>query len=80
MEGNADNLRLMKLVIEFDAANEARALPILLRHSAGIVLRERTYVLEEASAQALSAAGIRFVEFGSAERAPTLLELSGERV
>ena len=70
----------MKSVIEFDAANEARALPILLRHSSGVVLRDRTYVVEEAAARALSAAGIRFIEIGSAESAPTLSELAGERV
>jgi len=60
----------MKLVIEFDAANEARALPILLRHSPGMALSGRTYVVEEAAGQALRASGIRFAEIGSEESAP----------
>jgi hypothetical protein len=70
----------MKLVIAFDAANEARALPILLRQSPGMVLRERTYVIEESAARELSSAGIAFTEIGSEECAPTLSELAGERV
>ena len=70
----------LKLVIEFDAANEARALPILLRHSPGMALRGRTYVVGEAAVQTLRASGIRFAGIGSEEGAPTLSELAGERV
>jgi hypothetical protein len=34
-----------KHAVRFSKKEEARALPILLRHSSGIVLRDRTYVL-----------------------------------
>jgi hypothetical protein len=70
----------MKQVIEFDTSNEARALPILLRHSPGVALHGRTYVVEESAARELSASGIHFTEIGSKESAPALSELSGERV
>ena len=37
----------MKAVIQFTKPEEVRALPILLRHSAGTILPNRTYVLDE---------------------------------
>ena len=37
----------MKAVIQFTKPEEARALPLLLRHSPGTVLPNRTYVLDE---------------------------------
>ena len=70
----------MKLVIEFDEANETKALPILVRHSPGMVLPRRIYVIEEAAVRALSAVGIEFKKISSEDNAPTLSELAGERV
>ncbi len=70
----------MKLLIEFDVSNETRALPILLRHSPGVALRGRTYLVEETAVRTLSASGICFTELGSEESAPTLSEVAGERV
>lgn len=52
----------MKIVIQFSAREEAKALPILLRHSAGMILHERTYVLSEEAVRALREAGVRFTE------------------
>jgi hypothetical protein len=52
----------MKVVIRMSAKQEARALPILLRHSLGTVLPDRTYVISGEAAKALRAAGVRFTE------------------
>ena len=54
----------MKVVIRLSAKQEAKALPILLRHSPGAVLPDRTYVISEGAAKALHDAGIEFAELG----------------
>jgi hypothetical protein len=71
----------MKVVIQFSAREEERALPILLRHSPGTILPDRVYVISEEAARALREAGIGFVELGSEANAPNLEGAgSGERV
>ncbi len=50
------------MVIQLSAREEAKALPVLLRHSPGTVLPERTYVLNQNAVNALRAAGIKFTE------------------
>ncbi|MBY0525627.1 MAG: hypothetical protein K2R98_19635 [Gemmataceae bacterium] len=50
----------MKVVVQMSIGEEARALPILLRHSPGMVLPNRTYVLSEEAVNALRDAGVRF--------------------
>lgn len=71
----------MKAVIQFTKPEEARALPILLRHSAGAVLPNRTYVLEEDTVAELRKSGIRFVALSRESQAPSLERVaSGERV
>ncbi|MFQ5734539.1 MAG: hypothetical protein ACE5KM_21600 [Planctomycetaceae bacterium] len=52
----------MKVIIQFSKRAEAKALPILLRHSPGMVLRDRQYVVEQEAVRLLSEAGIRFTE------------------
>ena len=52
----------MRVIIRLTAKEEARALPILLRHSPGAILPDRTYVVSEQAAKALRAAGIEFNE------------------
>jgi hypothetical protein len=52
----------MSRVLQFTCENEAKALPILLRHSPGTVLTNRTYVVEDAVVGALRQAGIAFRE------------------
>jgi hypothetical protein len=42
----------MRVIIRLTAKEEARALPILLRHSPGAILPDRTYVLSEEAAKA----------------------------
>ena len=71
----------MKTVIQFTKAEEARALPILLRHSAGAVLPNRTYVLNEEAVAELRKSGVRFVALSRESNAPRLEGAgSGERV
>ena len=71
----------MKVVIQLNTKEEAKALPILLRHSAGMILPERKYVISAEAAQALRQAGVRFVELGGEVNAPTLQGAgTGERV
>jgi hypothetical protein len=53
---------MSKVVIRMSAKEEVKALPILLRHSPGMILPERTYILGDAAVQALREAGIRFTE------------------
>jgi hypothetical protein len=71
----------MKGVIQFTKPEEARALPILLRHSPGTVLPNRTYVLDEESIAELRKSGIRFVTLSQESSAPNLEGVgAGERV
>jgi hypothetical protein len=71
----------MKAVIQFTKPEEARALPILLRHSAGTILPNRTYVLDEESLVQLRKSGIGFVTLSHESPAPGLEGVgSGQRV
>jgi hypothetical protein len=71
----------MKAVIQFTKPEEARALPILLRHSAGSILPNRTYVLDEDSVAELRKSGIRFVTLSQESSTPGLEGVgAGERV
>ena len=70
----------MKVIIHLGEEEEVKALPILLRHSPGMVLPHRTYVLSEEALRALRAAGVRFSEVSREAIAPNLEEVAGERV
>ena len=71
----------MRVVIRFTAKQEARALPILLRHSPGTILPERTYVLTVEAVEGLREAGIEFTELGSEVNAPGQVGVGlGERI
>jgi hypothetical protein len=72
----------MKIVIQISQREEAKALPILLRHSPGMVLANRTYIISEEAAAALRGAGIRFTEISREANAPGLAEgvVPGERI
>jgi hypothetical protein len=52
----------LKVIIQLSREDEVKALPILLRHSPGMVLPDRTYVLEEDAAGQLQAADIQFTQ------------------
>lgn len=60
----------MKVVIKLSKREEEKALPILWRHSPGVALPERKYVIEEDAARALSDAGVRFTELSRESSAP----------
>lgn len=60
----------MKVVIQLTKREEAKALPILWRHTPGVALPDRKYVIQEDAARALSEAGIRFTELSRESDAP----------
>jgi hypothetical protein len=71
----------MKTIIQMSQAEEAKALPILLRHSSGAVLPNRTYVVSEEAARKLRDAGVQFTELSRESNAPNLEGVgSGERI
>ncbi|MBI2947375.1 MAG: hypothetical protein HYY23_06995 [Verrucomicrobia bacterium] len=70
----------MKVVIHLTKEEEAKALPILLRHSPGMILPQHTYVLSEDALRVLRKSGIRFTELSREASAPSLEEVAGERV
>ena len=70
----------MRVAIHLTKEEETKALPILLRHSPGIILPQGTYVLAGETLKALRKAGIRFTELSRETAAPRLEEVVGERV
>jgi hypothetical protein len=71
----------MENVIQLSEREEAEALPILLRHSPGTVLPNRTYVINSEAVQALRSAGIVFRELSRTGLAPLREGVgSGERI
>jgi len=50
----------MKVIVHLTKEEEAKALPILLRHSPGMVLPHRTDVLSEDALRALRDANVGF--------------------
>jgi hypothetical protein len=50
----------VKVIIRLSEEEELKALPLLLRHSAGMILPNRTYVLLEEGLSVLRARGIRY--------------------
>ena len=73
--------RAVNIVVQFTAEEEAKALPILLRHSPGSILPNRTYVIEETAAQALRDAGVTYRDVRPQLNLPVVEDLSiGERI
>jgi hypothetical protein len=70
----------MKVIIQLTPQEEAKALPVLLRHSPGMILREGTYVLSGDVLPSLRQAGVRFAEVSRESAEPVLEEIAGERV
>ncbi len=71
----------MKVVIRFTEHEESKALPILLRHSPGAILQNRTYVINSDAVTELRQAGIQFTEVSRESNAPNREGVgSGERV
>jgi len=71
----------MKTIIQMSEAEEAKALPLLLRHSPGTVLPNRIYVVRAAAAKKLRETGVQFTELSRESTAPHLEGVgSGERI
>jgi len=72
---------MSKVVIRFTFTQEKQALAILLRHSPGTILLDRTYLLDEEAVRALRQAGVEFTELARETGAPILEEArSGESI
>ena len=69
----------MKVIVRFSERQGLRGVPILLRHSPGMVLPNRTYVLQQKAVQALRTAGIRNIEISAEANAPDARGIAGER-
>jgi hypothetical protein len=71
----------MSVILQFTSDEEARALPILLRHSPGAVLANRTYLVDDAVPSVLRDAGIAFREVTPTLNLPFAEDISvGERI
>jgi len=71
----------VKVIIHLTKEEELRALPLLLRHSPGMVLANRTYILSEEALKVLRERGIRFCELIRERVAQSLGQAAmGERV
>jgi hypothetical protein len=71
----------MKTIIQMSEAEEAKALPLTLRHSPGTVLPNRIYVVSEEVVKQLREAGVQFTELSRESNAPSLEGVgSGERI
>jgi hypothetical protein len=62
----------MKVIVRLTEGEELKALPLLLRHSRGMVLPNRTYILTEDALRVLRTSDIRFTEVSRADVAPCL--------
>jgi hypothetical protein len=71
----------MNVVVQLTEDEEARALPILLRHSPGMLLPNRTYLVSRDAMRELQHAGVEFIILGRDSNIPSLEEVaSGERI
>jgi hypothetical protein len=71
----------MNVAVRFSVDEELKALPILLRHSPGTVLADRTYIIDVSAAQALRDAGVLFHEVQPQLNLPIVEDFPiGERI
>jgi len=71
----------MNVVVQLTEDEEARALPILLRHSPGMLLPNRTYLVSRDAMKQLQHAGVQFIILSRDSNIPSLEEVaSGERI
>jgi hypothetical protein len=62
----------MKVAIQMSEVEELKALPVLLRHSPGMILRNGTYLVAADAARLLRREGIQFTEVGRDTPVPSL--------
>jgi acetaldehyde dehydrogenase (acetylating) len=71
----------LKVVIQMTSREELKALPILMEHSPGMMLRDRIYIISEEAASALRGAGVRYTLLGRESNIPSMNgAIPGERV
>ena len=71
----------MKIALRFTEREELKAIPILFRHSSGMMLPGDIYLVSEEAAAALRQAGVRFTEVSRESSAPRLEGVgTGERI
>ena len=71
----------MAVVVQILAADDAKAWSLLQRHSPGMALPDRTYVVNDDAIKALREAGVRFTEVSRGTGRPRVqAALAGERV
>jgi hypothetical protein len=71
----------MKVAIQMSQEEELKALPVLLRHSPGMMLRNGTYVVTADAARTLRQNGVQFTELGREAAAPGFEGVGpGERI
>ncbi len=68
----------MKIVIQVQRRDSAKAWGLLVRHSPGVALPDRTFVVSVEAARALRKAGIRFKQMS--RDATSSGALAGERI
>ena len=52
----------MKVVIQISKKDRGKAWSLLVRHSSGIALRNRIFIISREAARALKKAGVKFTE------------------
>jgi hypothetical protein len=72
--------RGVKVIVKLDEEEELKALPLLLHHSAGMILPNRTYILPEDALEILRAKCVRYCVVCREAVEPSLQEIVGERV
>jgi hypothetical protein len=71
----------MRIVVQIASRHTAKAWSILVRHSAGTALPNRTFIVSEQAATALRNAGVKFKEITREEGAPAARgAMTGERI
>ena len=71
----------MTIALQLTVEEEAKALPILLRHSPGMLLPNRTYMVSREAMRELQHAGVQFIVLSIDSNVPKLEKVaSGERV
>ena len=71
----------MTVAVRFSRREELKALPIILRHSPGMILRGNIYILSTGAVAALREAGVRFTQLTSASAPPRLEQsVTGVRI
>ena len=70
----------MKVVIQIAARDKAKAWGLLVRHSPGTALPNRTFIVSEEAVRALRAEGIKFTEISREPGEPTTQPTMGRIV